>query len=173
MKYLKTGHNRLSAATGSMAETVQDSTSNMSPEDLRAIAVYLKSVPYQQENHTPIAADDARMKAGKAIYVDSCSACHAMNGEGSANMFPSLAQSSNVRSRDATSLIRITLQGARSVATKAEPTAPGMPSYAWLLNDRQIADVLTFIRNSWGAAEPSVTEDQVRDSRSSIVQRPD
>ncbi|HXR94307.1 MAG TPA: cytochrome c [Rhizomicrobium sp.] len=173
VKYLKTGHNRFSAATGSMAETVEDSTSNMSLEDLHAIAVYLKTVPYEQENHRTIAADDTGMKAGKAIYVDSCSACHAMNGEGSANLFPSLAQSPNVRSRDATSLIRITLQGARSVATAGEPTAPGMPTYAWLLNDQQIADVLTYIRNSWGAAEPAVTADQVRDERAALAEKGD
>jgi mono/diheme cytochrome c family protein len=172
-KYLKTGHNKFSAATGSMAEVVQDSTSGMSVEDLRAIGVYLKTVAYDQENHTPIAADDSRMSAGKAIYADSCSACHAMNGEGVANLFPSLAQSSNVRSEDPTSLIRVVLRGARSIATQEEPTAPGMPSYAWKLNDRQIADVLTYIRNSWGAAAPAVTEDQVRDSRAALANRND
>jgi hypothetical protein len=44
-------------------------------------------------------------------------------------LFPSLAESAGVRSRDATTLIRIVLRGARSVATKKEPTAPGMPSF--------------------------------------------
>ncbi len=171
VRYLKTGHNRLSAATGSMAETVRDSTSNMSLEDLRAIAIYLKTVPHQTEQRTAIAANDQRMKAGAAIYADSCSACHAMNGNGVPNMFPSLSKSSNVRSQDPTSLIRIVLNGARSVATREEPTAPGMPAYSWLLNDRQVADVLTYIRNSWGAAAPAVSTTQVHRARKSLASK--
>lgn len=38
------------------------------------------------------------------------------------------------------------------MATEKEPTAPGMPSYGWQLNDSQVVAVLTYIRNSWGNA---------------------
>ena len=169
VRYLKTGHNRLSAATGTMSETVRDSTSKTSHQDLEAIALYLKSVDHTARRRTALGANDPRMKAGQAIFVDTCSACHAMDGSGSPSLFPSLAQSSNVRQRNAASLIRIVLEGARSVATKGEPTAPAMPSYSWQLNDEQIADVLTYIRNSWGAAAPAVSQGDVKDVRKSLT----
>ncbi|MGY3617719.1 mono/diheme cytochrome c family protein [Bradyrhizobium sp. USDA 10063] len=56
-----------------------------------------------------------------------------------------------VKSDDPTTLIRIVLRGARSVATQAQPTAPGMPSYGRQLDDAQIATVLTYMRNGCGA----------------------
>lgn len=96
-----------------------------------------------------------------------------MNGTGSPNLFPSLARSSNVQSKYPTSLIRVVLRGARSVATKDEPTAPGMPSYSWQLNDQEIADVLTYIRNSWGAHAPAVSAGEVRTARTSLAKRTD
>lgn len=70
VRYLKTGHNRFSAATGSMADTVSNSTSKLSREDLTAIAVYLKGVAHDEDKGTALAADDPRMRAGQAIYVD-------------------------------------------------------------------------------------------------------
>ncbi len=43
--YLKTGHNRVTAATGPMAEAVSLSTSKMTDVDVKAIGTYLKSLP--------------------------------------------------------------------------------------------------------------------------------
>jgi mono/diheme cytochrome c family protein len=71
-----------------------------------------------------------------------------------------------VRSSDPTSLIRILLRGAQSVATSSEPTSPGMPSYAWQLDDAQAAAVLTYIRNAWTPAAPPVTPKDVGSVRS-------
>ena len=155
--YLKTGHNRMTAATGPMAEVVTYSTSQMIDSDLTAIATYLKSVPGRQSSPSPVRADDPFMVAGQAIYRDQCSACHSLDGRGISQLFPSLADSSVVRSSDPTTVIRLILRGARSVATAAEPTAPGMPSFDWQLNDAQVAAVATYIRNAWGSAAPPVS----------------
>ena len=84
-----------------------------------------------------------------------------MDGKGVPYLFPSLAGSPNVRSADPASLIRVLIEGARSVATAGEPTGPGMPSFAWKLSDDQAAAVLTYIRNSWGASAPAVDRAQV------------
>ncbi len=168
---LKTGHNRLATVTGPMGEEVEDSSSHFADADLKAIATYLKSVPGNEETATPLAQSEPRMIAGKAIYRDTCSACHGINGEGVANLFPALAQAPSVRSKDPTTSIRIVLRGARSVATPAEPTAPAMPSFAWQLKDDQIAAVLTYIRNSWGAAASAVSADDVGKEKSKLVSR--
>ena len=173
MAYLKTGHNRISAATGPMAEEVTLSSSHMTDSDLHAIATYLKSVPGRTDSPPPLPASDPAMVAGAAIYRDQCSACHMIDGKGVEKLFPSLAQSSMVRSDDPTTLIRIILRGTRSAATDAEPTAPGMPSFGWQLDDAQVAAVVTYIRNGFGSAAPPVAPDTVTKDRASLAKRSD
>jgi mono/diheme cytochrome c family protein len=171
--YLKTGHNGITAATGPMAEAVSLSTSHMTDDDTKAIAIYLKSLPGKASDATPLAADSATMSAGSAIYRDQCSACHGIEGKGVAKLFPAVASSSMVRSGDPTTAIRIVLRGARSVGTRAEQTAPRMPSYGWQLDDGEVAAVLNYIRNSWGGAAPAIESKDVSRVRSDTASRPD
>jgi len=113
------------------------------------------------------------MAAGGAIYRDQCSACHGIEGKGVPHLFPALAESTMVQSNDPTTAIRMVLRGARSVGTKAEPTAPGMPSYGWQLDDRQVAAVLSFVRNSWGGAAAPIDAAEVTRVRSDTALRND
>jgi mono/diheme cytochrome c family protein len=170
--YLKTGHNRFGAASGPMAEEISDSSALLSGADLRAIATYLKDQPGEPPEAVP-QPDQAVMKEGAAIYADECSACHAPKGEGSNALFPMLAGSPSVQSKDPTSLIRVVLQGARSVATPGAPTAPAMPSFGWVFNNDEVAAVTTYLRNAWGNAAPVVTAGAVADARHSLSQRSD
>jgi mono/diheme cytochrome c family protein len=170
--YLKTGHNGITAATGPMAEAVDLSTSKMTDADVKAIATYLKSLPGQGAAPAPVSGTP-EMAAGGAIYRDQCSACHGFDGKGIDRLFPAVANSSLARADDPTSVIRIVLRGARSVATDKEPTAPGMPSYGWQLTDFEVAAVLTYIRNSWGNASPTVSPDEVTRLRDSLAKRSD
>src|SRR5580698_1548083 len=171
--YLKTGHNRITAATGPMAEAVDLSTSGMTDDDVKAISTYLKSLPGQGTALTPVPDIAPQMMAGGAIYGDQCSACHGQDGKGIDRLFPAVANSSMARADDPTSVIRIVLRGARSVATDKEPTGPGMPSYGWQLKDDQVANVLNYIRNSWGNAAPAVPPDEVGRLRTSVAKRSD
>jgi mono/diheme cytochrome c family protein len=169
---LKTGHNRLATVTGPMAEEVENASTHFKDDDLKAIASYLKSLPGDGgSKEKPLDQSDARMVAGKAIFHDTCAACHGLDGEGVANLFPALAEAPTVRSKDPTSAIRVILRGARSVGTKAEPTAPAMPSFGWQLRDDQIAAVATYIRNSWGKAATPVSADDVAKQKSDLAPR--
>ena len=163
--YLKTGHNRFAAASGPMGDEVALSSSRTTDGDLNAIAVYLKDKPGRPDTARPVAADDPFMVAGGAIYRDLCSACHKPDGGGIPHLFPTLAGSPFVSSREPTSLLRVVLQGARSVATPTEPTAPAMPGFGWQLTDEQVAAVTTYIRNSWGNAAPAVTTEAAHNAR--------
>ncbi len=61
---------------------------------------------------------------------------------------------------DATTVIRVMLQGARAVPTKIQPSPLTMPAFDWKLTDEQIAAVLSYVRSSWGnSAAPVATED--------------
>ena len=170
---LKTGHNEVATVTGPMAEEVEDSSAHFKDDDLKAIATYLKSLPGSDTKETSLDPSDPRMAAGKAIYRDTCSACHGLDGNGVANLFPALAKAPSVRSKDPTSAIRVILRGARSVATQAEPTAPAMPSFAWQLKDDQVAAVATYIRNSWGKAAAPVSADDVAKEKTKLANRGD
>jgi cbb3-type cytochrome c oxidase subunit III len=150
-----------------MGEVVANSTSKLDDADLRAIAVYLKDVTAV----TPEPArnpEQAQMDAGEAIFVDTCAACHQSDGKGVPHMFPPLAANANVQSADPTSIIRVIVEGARTVATDARPTPSSMPAFGWKLSDAQVAAVATYVRNSWGNAANAVTPAQVKSLRRAL-----
>jgi mono/diheme cytochrome c family protein len=170
-EYLKTGHNKFTAAAGPMADVVERSTSRMTDADLHAIAAYLKGLKGDDDTTPkPIAVSDKAMKEGAAIFGDECAACHTGHGTGSPRLFPSLAGSASVQSKDPTSLIRIVLGGTRSVGTDSAPTSPAMPGFSRFLDDRQAAAVLTYIRNAWGNAATAVSSGAVHDVRKALTQ---
>jgi len=162
VNYLKAGANRDAIASGGMGEEVVHSSSLMTDDDLKAIATYLLSLkPTSQDNPRALAASDARMVAGQAIYKDNCAGCHTDAGTGIPHLFPRLAGSHAVQSDDPTTLIRTVLLGSQGAATATAPTGPAMPSFAWRLNDAQVASVLTYIRNTWGNAANAVSPIQI------------
>ncbi|HEX8595652.1 MAG TPA: cytochrome c [Pseudomonas sp.] len=171
VKYLKTGANRFDIASGPMAEEVEHSSQHWKDEDLMAVAVYLKDGSKPAEPPKALAASDSAMVAGKMIYADRCSACHVSNGEGAENLFPKLAMAPLVNGNDASSLIRVVLAGSRAGATDAAPTAPAMPSLGWALSDDNVANVLTYVRNSWGNAAPAVSSADVKAVREDLQPR--
>ena len=62
-----------------------------------------------------------------------------------------------VLSENASSLVRLMLEGGKAPLTKNGPKPKRMPAYEKKFSDREIADVLTFVRNNWGNAAPAVT----------------
>jgi mono/diheme cytochrome c family protein len=173
IQYLKTGVNSWTLASGPMADAVTHSTSKMTDEDLAAIATYLKDRPAgTAPKPSAVASDDKAMRAGAAIYKDSCAACHKDSGDGESHLFPRLSGSAVVQSDDPTTLVRVVLQGARAVATSTMPTGPAMPAFDWRLDDAQVAAVVTYIRNSWGNAAPAVPASAVASRREALAKAP-
>jgi hypothetical protein len=76
-------------------------------------------------------------------------------------VFPALAGNPVVQGQDATSMIHIVLEGATLPATASAPSTFSMPGFAWRLSDQQVADVVNFIRSSWGNQAAAVTAGQV------------
>jgi mono/diheme cytochrome c family protein len=171
--YLKTGHNRFTAASGPMAEVVMDSTSKLTDEDLNAIAVYLKDQPVKNTTEAAGDPDAGMMRSGGAIYAVQCAACHAPDGSGVDGLFPMLKGSALVQSLDPVSILHMVLRGARSAATDPAPTAPAMPSFGWTLSDDQVAAVSTYVRNAWGNRAPPVDAATVSKARRALEQRAD
>ena len=170
VQYLKTGQTSFSLASGPMKDVIENSTSHMPDADLKAIAMYLKERGAAgPAAPAPLPASDPRMQVGEAIFVDTCAACHMRNGAGVERMFPKLAGNVVTTQDDPASLIRIVVGGGRAAATDTRPTSPAMPSLGYRLNDAQIADVVTYVRNSWGNAAAPVSAETVQDQRAKVT----
>ncbi|HET8612279.1 MAG TPA: cytochrome c [Sphingomonas sp.] len=163
-QYLRAGRNAHSNAAGPMAEVVSYSTSLLSDADLQAIATYLKSLPPSptEASHAP---DPLAMERGANIFSDACASCHLSDGRGHPGFLPPLSGSGIAQQRDPTGILHLILAGGRTGPTTTHPSAFTMPSFAWKLSDQEIADVATFVRNSWGNRAEPVPADKVKDLR--------
>lgn len=164
--FLQSGRNAHTGAMTRMGEVVQLSTQYMLEEDLAAIAVYLKSL--EDDPRPQGGPPQDRMARGEGIYFDNCAACHQTSGEGVPHIFARLDGSNKVLSEDPTTVIRIILEGAQAVPTDRWPGPLGMPAYHWKLDDEQVADVVTYLRNAWGNSAPEVSAGDVADLREDL-----
>jgi mono/diheme cytochrome c family protein len=108
---------------------------------------------------------ETQMDDGARIYKRACIACHEMDGSGAPRIYPPLPGNANLQSAIPADTLRIILEGAQTVTTPRAPNAGSMPAYAKDLSDQEIADVATYIRNSWGNSASAVTAEQVERAR--------
>ncbi|MCE2577001.1 c-type cytochrome [Gluconacetobacter entanii] len=175
--FLQTGRVMHAAAFGGMTDAIRHGTQHLSDDDLRAIAHYLKSLPpahpqarawqYDETTGRTLHAGDLSARGARA-YVDNCAACHRTDGRGYPTTFPPLAGNPVVMDASATSLIRIVLTGSVLRATHQAPSAFVMPGFAARMDDRAVADVVSFIRQSWGNDVPQVSAAEVAEVRRSL-----
>ncbi|MNV91704.1 Alcohol dehydrogenase cytochrome c subunit precursor [compost metagenome] len=92
-----------------------------------------------------------------------CSTCHGNKGEGSDNVIPALAGNLSVTADNPLTALRVVLEGAHTPVTQ-HATAIVMPGYGWVLNDQKAADLMSYLRGSWGNQAAPVTAEQVRDA---------
>ncbi len=101
-----------------------------------------------------------KLQLGQRIYNTACFACHQPNGEGLGEAFPPLAKSDYLN-KDVERAINTILRGlSGEITVNGKKYNSQMP--AQVLNDQEVAGVLTFIYNNWGNNGTEVTEEQVR-----------
>lgn len=179
-RYLGTGHvTGRGTASGSMAEAISLSLSQLTPNDLRAIAVYLKTVPAVASEGPPSVKANVPPSSRATAYdpgingsvenaigvqgfAASCASCHGWNGEGLQADYASLRGARTVIDGEATNVVQVILRGSK-ISTKAETVS--MPSFARTLSDAEIAAVSNFLISNFGGKEPSVTPAQVARAR--------
>ncbi|WP_434676330.1 c-type cytochrome [Pseudomonas sp. D3-10] len=162
---------------GAMGDVVVHSTQHLNDGDVQAVAAYLKTLPASGREVSSFKADPTTAKAlavgeegsrGAELYLDNCSACHRTNGQGYERVFPKIAGNSSVLSEDPVSMIRLVLAGSKLPATATAPSELGMPGFAWRMSDEEVAQLLTFIRSSWGNQAPAVNAAQVKQLRDTL-----
>jgi mono/diheme cytochrome c family protein len=166
-EFLASGRNAHAAAGADMADVINYSTSYISDADRRAIAVYLKSQP-ASPTVASAAPEAGAMRRGAEIYSDACASCHLDNGVGQSRLFPPLGKDAMLQQADPTGLEHLILAGTRVGVSASRPSPLGMPSFAWKLTDQEIADVSTYIRNSWGNQAAPVASTEVAELRKKL-----
>ncbi|WP_240935520.1 c-type cytochrome [Hymenobacter sp. HDW8] len=108
----------------------------------------------------PAAVSAATLAAGKAVYVQNCLTCHLADGGGVDRMNPPLNQTTWVLG-DKARLVKVVLNGMEGEDIDGESYANIMPAFD-ALTDKQIADLLTYVRNSFGNKATSISAAEVK-----------
>ncbi|WP_269501282.1 c-type cytochrome [Burkholderia sp. IMCC1007] len=179
VQLLRTGRSHGSATFGGMSEVVENSTQYFSDADLGAVAEYLGSLDPERAPRTAAAPSPkpdtaASLRAGVTptggalLYLNNCNACHRSDGSGAMKAFPALAGNEMVTSDDPSSVIHVILTGSRMPSTRSDPAPLAMPAFGWRLSDLQVAQLATFVRDSWGNRAGPVSASDVAKVRRQI-----
>jgi len=162
---LRKGVSNRGAVYGPMAEVVYNSLQYLTDADAKAMAVYLKSLG--QQTPAPAAANGITasersllLSLGQSVYNGQCASCHGLEGRGKLPDYPPLADNQSIQMESAVNPIRMVLNGGFPPGTQLNPAPYGMPPFAGLLSDDQVAAVVTYIRTAWGNHGSAVTAQQ-------------
>jgi mono/diheme cytochrome c family protein len=163
VRYFKTGVSPRGSTLGPMHEVVAHSLRHLGDDDLRAMAVYLKSREGPAYAGPTVAPEAAR--AGAAIYVERCEECHGPAGRGGFFTGPPLAGSAIVQGENPATLVNAILYGSTIVREAGVNPWEKMPAYADALDDAEVAAVSNYLRGNWGNRAAPVTPQDVRRQR--------
>ncbi|UCI22683.1 cytochrome c (plasmid) [Mesorhizobium sp. B2-1-8] len=178
--YMRDGHAAgKSQAAGPMAEAVDNSLRFLMPEDLQAIAVYVKSIPAAHDavDTKPVFAwgspsdelesirgfalpQDRDKMSGPQLYDAYCASCHQAQGQGSfEGGLPPLLHNTALGRENSNNLVMVMLEGLRR-----QPDVL-MPGFAKELSDTQIATLGTYLIQHFGNPAAKVDVGQVSELR--------
>jgi mono/diheme cytochrome c family protein len=166
---LQVGISNHGTVYGPMAEVVYNSLQYVSDADAEAMAVYLKALPKRDTEAPP--TSQARlvspevMETGRKIYATQCAMCHGAEGKGSPPQFPPLANNQSITMSSPVNSIRMVLNGGYAPGTQKNPRPHGMPPFAHILDDTEVAAVVTYIRVAWENSGTPVTPAQANELR--------
>jgi nicotinate dehydrogenase subunit B len=164
--YLRTGESRFhGVAAGPMAPVVKELAA-LPDDDIRAMAVYLGSFnekPMDKSSQDALAArletsTRARVVSasslGARLYEGACAVCHQVGGAPLFGSRPSLALNSNLHSTKPDNLIQVILHG---IASPVSSDLGYMPGFKDSFNDRQVAELVSYLRQQFAPDKPSWT----------------
>ena len=166
---LQGGQSSHGAVYGPMAEVVENSLQYMNDADIQAMAVYLKTLPDGKEpraRREATGVSENVLARGHSVYTAHCATCHLASGLGQPPSYPPLANNPSIEMQSAVNPIRMVLNGGFPPQTIRNPQPYGMPPFAQVMTDEDIAAVVTYIRVAWGNHGQPVTTGEVNTLRS-------
>jgi len=166
---LQVGASHRGTTYGPMAEVVYNSLQYLSDEDVKAMAVYLKALPQRESEPPPTSqarlVNPAVMETGRKVYAAQCAMCHGAEGKGNPPAYPPLAGNQSITMASPVNSIRMVLNGGYAPGTKKNPRPHGMPPFSHILNDDEVAAVVTYIRVAWENSGTPVASAQANELR--------
>ena len=124
----------------------------VSEKEIEAIATFVLGLvadpPAEKYVYRPQGHAKARLDGEKLLAKYNCTGCHMENGEGIAQIFPSLKASSGVQAKLPDTVIHVVLAGAKVAATPGKPTGFAMPAFAGKPDDKEVAELVHYLRNA-------------------------
>jgi nicotinate dehydrogenase subunit B len=163
--YLRSGESRFhGTAAGPMAPVVKELKA-LPDDDIRAMAVYLASFnaavdqPAQQALATKLESATATRavaasSTGARLYQGACAVCHEVGGPALFGSRPSLALNSNLHGAVPDNLIQVILHG---IASPASSDLGYMPGFKDSMTDKQIAELVSWLRQQFAPGKPAWT----------------
>lgn len=130
---------------------------------LSLLIFLLSSAMIQKNTVTKPQPSNFQPDSGKIIYETYCLACHQEDGSGVPNMNPPLIKTDWVLG-DSTRLINVILKGLKDTEINGDSYSNEMPSHDFL-TDYQIAEVLTYVRKSFGNQAGAISSQAVKKER--------
>ncbi len=168
--YIRNGHAPgHGSAAGPMGEAVDESLSQLAPEDVRAIVAYLRSVPARVSPDLPAtlapAAPDSHQEGlataetrGKNVYEGACIGCHGWSGASDVSEFATLTGARAVNDPNGTNVAQIVLAGMKRTSPAG---ITEMPGFGAAYSDEDIAAVANFVTTRFGSKGSNLTAAEV------------
>jgi mono/diheme cytochrome c family protein len=178
VSYLSTGHAAgHGSASGPMGEAVDESFSQLAPEDIRGVVAYLRTVPATASTDLPATlappapashkdggnTADAR---GKMVFEGACVSCHGWTGESSISPFATLTGAWAVNDPGATNVAQIVISGTK----RHSEGAVSMPAFGNAYSDVEIAAVANYVTARFGSKGSTLTAQDVAELRKQASQ---
>lgn len=112
---------------------------------------------------------EIQMEKGKGVYMQTCYVCHQPDGKGVDAQIPPLAKSDYLTALKDDELIHLVLAGRTGDVTVNGKKYTGTMTPLNYLTDDQVANVLTYVRNTWGNEGKAVAADSVRQVRAGVA----
>jgi mono/diheme cytochrome c family protein len=168
ISYLSTGHaTGRGTASGPMGEAVDESFGRMTPEDIRALVAYLRSVPAVASSEPATLAPPAPESPksggiagaqGKRVFEGACVSCHGWTGQSPLVPFATLTGARAVNDPGAINVAQIVISGTKR---QTPPGALSMPAFGSAYSDSEIAAVTNYVIARFGSRESGITEQDV------------
>ncbi|MHC1481654.1 c-type cytochrome [Frateuria aurantia] len=189
VSYLKTGQAPGKAqAAGPMQEAIDHSLRHLDDQDLRDIALWLKSTPPvrnpvdtkpafawgQPNDQLPTIRgqslpDDKNAMSGPQLYDAYCSSCHRPGGEGSGDGLPSLFHNTTLGHDTPDNVVMAILNGVDRGGYSKNVL---MPAFSDNLSDAQVTTLANFLLKSWGRPDVQVSQARVGELRAGGASSP-
>jgi mono/diheme cytochrome c family protein len=162
--YLGRGLVRQGSAFGDMHPVIMLSTSNLTAEDLDAVAIYLlgDDPPPPAPPASDTTESAAATGAGRVSYVALCAGCHGLDGNGMPNTVVAMRNNSTLRLADPRNLIVAMLDGIGAENFPHRASMQAMPGFSDKLSDAEAAALANYLRVTWGGQKGDVTAAAVR-----------